>query len=84
MKLTVEHEVGDDGEVAICFDEEGLDFLLSKLNTLRSPVGHLHLMTPSWAGNELTEDKFGGEKYVLVHSLRLVRLPESQYSGDAP
>nr|WP_234710752.1 Imm32 family immunity protein [Sinorhizobium meliloti] len=32
-------------------------------------------MTPSWAGDALTEEKQGGERYEIVNSLRLVRVP---------
>lgn len=77
MKLTVELERGSNPEVALCFDAEGLNLLLEKLEYLKSHVDHLHLMTPSWAGEELTEEKFGGEDYELVDSLRLVRLPDA-------
>ena len=76
MQLTVELEVGANPEVAICFDAEGLAFLIKRLEALLVRVDHDHLMTPSWAGNELTEDAKGGERYQLIHSLRLVRLPD--------
>lgn len=81
MILTVELESGKSliksisGEVAICFDREGLDLLVSKLNLLREKVDHIHLMTPSWSGNELTEKCQGGEDFSLIHHLRLVRIP---------
>ena len=74
MKLTVEIDQSEIPEVAICFDRQGLDFLISKLEHLKTHVDHLHLMTPSWAGNELTEEANGGSDYKLLHSLRLVRL----------
>lgn len=77
MKLTVELQKGENPEIALCFDAEGLDVLIRKLEHLRSKVDHLHLMTPSWAGQELTEDLAGGEQYQLINSLRLVRLPNS-------
>ena len=75
MKLTVELEVGANPEVAICFDADGLRLLLKRLESLLTRVDHVHLMTPSWAGNEMTEDPVGGERYRLINSLRLVRLP---------
>lgn len=78
MKLTVELEKGDNPEVAICFDGEGLELLMSKLEWLRKRVDHIHLMTPAWAGRELTQEKFGGDKYDIVNSLRLVSLPKSK------
>ncbi len=76
MKLTVEIDNSEHPEVAICFDLQGLDLLISKLEYLKMHVDHLHLMTPSWAGNELTEETNGGGNYKLLHSLRLVRLAQ--------
>ena len=75
MKLTVELQKGDNPEVALCFDEEGANTLIRKLEYLRSKTDHLHLATPAWAGEDLTEDLVGGEGYQLIHSLRLVRIP---------
>lgn len=60
-------------EVAICLDEDGLDFLIAKLSRLKLKQDHTHLMTPSWAGNELTEVKQGGDEYELIHHLRIVK-----------
>jgi hypothetical protein len=77
MKLSVELQHGDSPEVALCFDAEGLEVLLRKLEHLKSKIDHLHLMTPSWAGHELTEELCGGDQYQLINSLRLVRLPDS-------
>lgn len=84
MILTVEIERGDNPEVAISFDSEGLNLLRSKLQYLHSHVGHLHLTTANWGGNELTEVSQGGAEYNLINSLRLVRLPEGGItdSGD--
>ncbi|YCI04590.1 Imm32 family immunity protein [Ensifer sp. D2-11] len=75
MILTVELKNAEHPEVALCFDSEGLDLLIGKLEALRNACDHSHLMTPSWAGDSLTEGKQGGEGYELVHHLRLVRLP---------
>jgi|GEM_PF-1622808 len=61
-------------EVAICYDKEGLDELIKHLEGLRKKPGHTHLMTPSWAGTELSETKQGGKEYTLANHLRLVRL----------
>lgn len=77
MILTVELEKGDDGEVAICFDREGLEVLLGELTSLKEKKGHIHLMTPDWGGVGLTTSPHGGDDYLLVHSLRLVRLSDS-------
>ena len=76
MLLTVEikdaQKTGE-SEAAICFDNDGLEFLINKLIRLRGRHDHEHLMTPAWAGNELTEDKQGGEEYQLINHLRLVK-----------
>ena len=76
MKLTVELQKREHPEVALCFDAEGLELLIRKLEHLRARVDHLHLMTPAWAGQGLTEQTAGGEQYQLINSLRLVRLPD--------
>lgn len=75
MLLTVEKQKSEQGEVAICFDREGLEFLIFQLSKLRERHDHFHLMTPAWAGHELTEELQGGDQYELCNSLRLVRLP---------
>jgi hypothetical protein len=77
MLLTLEIKDGakpSEAEAALCFDDEGLEFLIEKLTRLRGKQDHEHLMTPSWAGSELTEVKQGGAEYGLVNHLRLVKL----------
>jgi len=74
MLLTVEKEKLDQGEVAICFDREGLDHLISKLSRLRNASDHTHLMTPAWGGDDLTEVAQYGERFELCNHLRLVRI----------
>ena len=76
MLLTVEiknNAKTSDAEVAICFDEEGLSFLIEKLSRLKGVKNHVHFMTPSWAGNELTEAKQGDSDYELFNHLRLIK-----------
>ncbi len=76
MMLTVEIKdarSAGKAEVAICFDDEGLDRLIEKLTRLRGKLDHMHLMTPEWAGEDLTSDKQGGEGYELSNHLRLVK-----------
>ncbi len=76
MLLTVEikdAQKTNEAEAAICFDDEGLEFLISKLIRLRGKREHEHLMTPAWAGAELTENKQGGDEYELINHLRLVK-----------
>ncbi|MCX5580479.1 Imm32 family immunity protein [Kaistia terrae] len=65
-----------DPQVVIAFDSEGLEILIRKLTSLRDRIDHLHLMTPAWAGDDLSEERRGGPDYSLVHSLRLVRLTD--------
>ena len=77
MTLTVEITDGPCPEVAIAFDSEGLELLIKRLTSLRNHIDHLHLMTPAWAGQDLSEEGRGGPDYSLVHSLRLVRLEDS-------
>jgi len=77
MLLTVELKDGRDAstaEIAICCDDQGLEFLIKKLSSLRGKKDHLHLMTPAWAGSELSEKKQGGPDYELVNHLLLVKL----------
>ena len=60
-------------EAAICLDDEGLEFLIDRLSRLRGKRDHEHMKTPSWAGQELSEAKQGGDEYDLIHHLRLVK-----------
>lgn len=76
MLLTVELKMADrpdQSEAAICFDDEGLEFLIKKLVRLRGARDHEHLKTPGWAGAELTDNKQGGDEYTLLNHLRLVK-----------
>ncbi len=80
MLLTVEMELlkldkekEEIGEVALCFDEEGLDFLVNKLLSMKGRHDHEHLKTLEWGGGELTSVKQGGNNYCIVHHLRLVK-----------
>lgn len=77
MLLTVELQDGNKpgrAEVAVCLDDEGLEFLVRKLQGLRGRKEHVHLMTPSWAGTELSESKQGGPEFEVVNHLRIVKL----------
>ena len=76
LMLVVELERGADPEVAICFDREGLELLISRLSRLREVVDHDHMKTSAWGGHELPGAPAGGERYTLVNHLRLVRLPD--------
>jgi 5'-deoxynucleotidase YfbR-like HD superfamily hydrolase len=63
-----------ESEIAICFDNDGLELFINKLEKLRNARDHEHMRTPDWAGAELTEIKQGGEEYTLLNHLRLVRI----------
>lgn len=76
--MTVTIEIKDQidpalAEIALCVDDEGLDFLIKKLIQLRGKVDHEHLMTPAWAGAELSEKSRGGPEYSVVNHLRIVK-----------
>lgn len=76
MVLTVELRDGGkpgSAEVALCLDDEGLEVLVRKLERLRGRREHDHLMTPAWAGSELTDNKQGGPEFELVNHLRIVK-----------
>lgn len=50
-------EISEDGdELSIHCDDMGLENFLSVLSQIKGKVSHEHLMTPSWGGNELSED----------------------------
>lgn len=75
MLLTVEYN--PKGIVDIYMDEEGRNLLINSLNKLRDQIGkgdHDHLMTPSWAGYELTEEKQSSDSE-LIHQLNIVLRP---------
>ncbi|WP_376797420.1 Imm32 family immunity protein [Thermogemmatispora sp.] len=77
MILTVEYNAK--GFVEIYMDEEGRRLLIDSLRRLRaqeSKGDHDHLMTPSWAGNELTEEKQGDADNELIHQLNIILLPK--------
>jgi len=75
MLLSVEYQA-DQEELDIVCDDSGLELLIAKLTKLKQNGGHTHLMTPSWAGDELTEDRHT-EKGVLVNHVRIVLMNHS-------
>jgi hypothetical protein len=61
-------EITQDGDVLeIHADQAGLSSLIRRLDQLRSHQGHLHLMTPAWGGEELSEGRQGSENRLLNH-----------------
>ena len=73
MTFTVE-SLPSKNELAIFCDAKGLDTLVGQLKILQKLQGHVHLMTPSWGGQELTENKQGAEN-LLIHHLRVTLVP---------
>jgi len=71
MLLTVEYHPA--GEVEIYCDKEGLERLLRELAIVQKNGGHTHLMTPSWAGNELTEEQQGERTQLINHVLIVLK-----------
>ena len=78
-------EVSEEGEqLFVHADPEGLRILSSTLNQLvahavTSPQTHLHLMTESWGGDELTEEPQASDTR-LIHKVTLYAWP----SGGEP
>jgi hypothetical protein len=77
--LTVELREADKAsselaEVEIFCDSEDLETLMRQLEFLKKGSTHVHLNTPSWAGDELNE-KTVGEGNVLIHHLRIAMVP---------
>ena len=53
----ISFEISKDGdELDVHCDDVGLEKLLSILSQLKGNVQHVHLMTPSWGGNELSAE----------------------------
>lgn len=60
-----EHQI-----IHVFADQEGLGTLQQEISHLLAGSSHTHLMTPSWAGNELTENKHL-EHTILVHQVNV-------------
>ena len=76
MLLTVEWNNREESVEIYC-DRDGLELLVERLGKLAKSTkadNHDHLMTPSWAGTELTEEKQGNGN-MLVNHLRITLLP---------
>jgi Immunity protein 32 len=77
MAFTVELKgtVEADAEVEIYLDKDALEFLMKRLELLQKSKSHAHFATPSWAGNELTENKIGAST-TLINQLRITFVPQ--------
>lgn len=69
--LTVEINAKEK-RVEMYLDKEGLRILRQSLDMLQQQ-GHDHLMTPSWAGTELTESSQGHDTELMNHLLLVYR-----------
>ena len=69
-------EINADGNMLeIHCDDDGIATLRRALSKLeKKPVEHEHLMSPSWAGNELTE-RIQGSGNSLLHQVTFYRHP---------
>jgi hypothetical protein len=63
----VDIKTPDKSEIDIFVDIEGIDLLIKKLQWLKTNGGHFHLMTPSWAGDELSETQLGKDSTLVNH-----------------
>lgn len=57
-------------EIALHLDREGLEYLTRLLDQLKERGDHVHLMTPSWGMDDLSEEKSNPENS-LAHHLRV-------------
>ena len=73
--LTVEIN-REEHRVEIYLDNEGLRTLQKSIEYRRKHGGHEHLMTPSWAGNELSEMAQGKVTEIVNHLLIVFRKKE--------
>ena len=66
----------DISEVAICLDNEGVEELCKKLQSLKEVTGpgHIHFATDQWGGDGLSRKKLGGPESILVNQLRIVKI----------
>lgn len=59
-------------EIEIYCDEAGLLLLKRQIELMLAGESHVHLMTPAWAGTELSEVPLG--KGVLVNHIRVTKV----------
>lgn len=68
MSKMLTFEIDNNGKsIEVHGNEEGLRFLIVTKQKLVSmdKQDHLHLMTPSWGGNELTDDMQGKDNELV-------------------
>lgn len=58
MSEILTFELSDDNlQLFVCGNKEGLESLINSIEKVIKYNDHDHLMTPSWAGYELTEER---------------------------
>ena len=62
------------GEIELFLDEDAIDYLVGRLQAIKKHKSHDHFMTPSWSGNELTEEKMRPSN-ILVNKLTINYVP---------
>ncbi|MEB3103713.1 Imm32 family immunity protein [Ferviditalea candida] len=58
-------------KIEIHADKYGLLFLKQKIDVLLQKGGDVHLMTPSWGGQELSEEQ-QNENSILLHHVKIL------------
>ena len=70
-KYTLTFELNKDGDIVeIHGDRRGLVYLKEQIELVLNKEEHIHLMSPNWGGNELTEEK-QGEVNTLVNHVKI-------------
>ena len=57
--------------VELHLDKAGIESLIAQLESLKAYDSHLHFMTPSWGGKELSEAPHGANKlmnHLIIYS----------------
>lgn len=66
-------ELSEDGdELDIHCDEQGLNMLIQSLHRLSNANQHEHLLSPSWGGSQLSEEK-QSEQSKLINKITFHR-----------
>jgi hypothetical protein len=78
--VTVEYDPS--GAVEMYCDQDGLELLVGALVQLKHHGGHVHLRTPAWAGDELSE-QLQGTHTDLIHHLMIVLRPDDWTAATA-
>jgi hypothetical protein len=50
--------------IEIHLDKAGIESLITQLESLKAYDTHIHLMTPSWGGKELSEAAHGSNRLI--------------------